>query len=72
MVSPGRQAPRERPTAAISPSACPKAAELVAADLRRQIICGELAAGRRPAAGIGPDGAVRGLPPHAERSVPRA
>jgi DNA-binding FadR family transcriptional regulator len=45
MVSPGRQAPRKMASAADQLVRVPKAAELVAADLRRQIIRGELAEG---------------------------
>jgi GntR family transcriptional repressor for pyruvate dehydrogenase complex len=45
MISPERQAPRPTPNGAGQLVRVPKAAELVAADLRRQIIRGELAAG---------------------------
>jgi DNA-binding FadR family transcriptional regulator len=45
MVSPGRHTPRETANGAGQPIRVPKAAELVAADLRRQIICGELSEG---------------------------
>jgi GntR family transcriptional repressor for pyruvate dehydrogenase complex len=45
MGSPGRQALRKTASGSDQPVRVPKAAELVAADLRRQIICGELAQG---------------------------
>ena len=44
-ASPGHQAPRKMASGSDQLVRVPKAAELVAADLRRQIIRGELAAG---------------------------
>jgi DNA-binding FadR family transcriptional regulator len=70
MVSLGRQAPRGTANGAGQLVRVPKAAELVAAELRRQIIRGELAEG--DALPPESDLMTRFGVSHAERSVPRA